>query len=916
MKTSFYQYRSFKHTYLFTVKNSDTVNLKIFDTACSRVFKCNIAANTFMNAMHEDILDMSLITKNLPEEYRISEQKNCESMITSQPYYKKLLRCINEFTVEIFKKQFICPITQDVMKDPVTDNHGHSFEKEAIGKHLSSSKGDLCPMNRERIAFLVDNNLAKEIIDNLKQKKIPTNQHYKSAILDEHGRTHERSTIQKFTNSKGCIIDNRRVDNLVPNRVVQDFIDIKKMKMIPRLSQEKGLQPTDQISEALDYVKQKKYDKALECYSEACRHTDDWRCYAHIPALFETMEKYDSASIAYLYLIKYKLRAGDLEDAIKTLEYYRSKPYFSPFLDSDLILIELYLSLGRPQKATDLLMQRIAKNCLGTISSLQKIISEKHLQLLPVDKLAMLMSSSREKAHILCKGALEACYAKQYEKAKSFAQEALEYVGYFIFNKFVCLDIDKKLGIDIQPKIFTSARLLGESTISWKNILMLYKMLPEEKYGIVDYKNVYRAYVGLDKIEKATECLLRCTKKMGDKRWDFSSFYLTGKDFRVIFENIPKTLESLTLELGTIVKIRKIKKFIHHLPDTLRTLALKRCNIGRKGIKAIAKHIPTNLQLLDITGCIRGDESLKMIMQCLPKTLRSLILKKFNIGNCDSNLLFKNLPENLLSLNVADSRIGVIETKGFASNLPKALRSLNMNGCYIQAFGTMELAPYLPKTLRSLNIGGNSITDEGLKTLIQYLPAGLRTLDLSNNGISHEGAKMFAAGLPRTLLSLNLNDNRIGDKGMLIIAKCIPKTVLSLALACNALGDKGVKALVQYLPENLLSLDLNMNKITSAGIKELAVGMPKALRSLYLGSNHIGDDGMKMFAQHLPNTIQSLILRSNNIESDGAKALAQKFFPALRLLDLSFNTIENSVRHIFRKKYRSAKITFVDNIRF
>ena len=48
--------------------------------------------------------------------------------------------------------EFICPITQEVFKDPVMDNMGRTFERNAILEWLSEN--GTCPMSREpRRAF-------------------------------------------------------------------------------------------------------------------------------------------------------------------------------------------------------------------------------------------------------------------------------------------------------------------------------------------------------------------------------------------------------------------------------------------------------------------------------------------------------------------------------------------------------------------------------------------------------------------------------------------------------------------------------------------------------------------------------------------------------------------------------------------
>lgn len=60
--------------------------------------------------------------------------------------------------------RYICPITQDVMKDPVMDREGHNFEREGIEQWLL--RHDDCPMGREKLSkdTLFPNRALKEEI--------------------------------------------------------------------------------------------------------------------------------------------------------------------------------------------------------------------------------------------------------------------------------------------------------------------------------------------------------------------------------------------------------------------------------------------------------------------------------------------------------------------------------------------------------------------------------------------------------------------------------------------------------------------------------------------------------------------------------------------------------------------------------
>jgi len=60
--------------------------------------------------------------------------------------------------------EFICPITQELMRDPVMSKYGHSYERQAILKWLVNHKE--CPMSRQPLKLsdlLTNHNLRSQI---------------------------------------------------------------------------------------------------------------------------------------------------------------------------------------------------------------------------------------------------------------------------------------------------------------------------------------------------------------------------------------------------------------------------------------------------------------------------------------------------------------------------------------------------------------------------------------------------------------------------------------------------------------------------------------------------------------------------------------------------------------------------------
>ena len=65
---------------------------------------------------------------------------------------------------------FYCPITGDLLQNPVSDPSGHTYEKESILKWLSTKKES--PITREYLesSMLVDNTALKRSIDSIRDK--------------------------------------------------------------------------------------------------------------------------------------------------------------------------------------------------------------------------------------------------------------------------------------------------------------------------------------------------------------------------------------------------------------------------------------------------------------------------------------------------------------------------------------------------------------------------------------------------------------------------------------------------------------------------------------------------------------------------------------------------------------------------
>lgn len=87
---------------------------------------------------------------------------------------------------------FICPITNDIITDPVIDKHGHTFEKIALIEWLKTKT--ICPMNNQPINSdeLVPNRALKEMIKLYQAQRF---QPIPSKIGEKNGRSQNEAPL-------------------------------------------------------------------------------------------------------------------------------------------------------------------------------------------------------------------------------------------------------------------------------------------------------------------------------------------------------------------------------------------------------------------------------------------------------------------------------------------------------------------------------------------------------------------------------------------------------------------------------------------------------------------------------------------------------------------------------------------------
>jgi tetratricopeptide (TPR) repeat protein len=165
---------------------------------------------------------------------------------------------------------FICPITNDIMKEPVMDKHGHSFEKTAILQWLKTKSA--CPMNQQPIT----------------------------------------------------------PDELAPNRALQDIIEMYQTQGFPTpqdVSHSPGINQgqNDAIAKPLlmsaqDLEQNNQFADAEKLYLMALQFTSKSEDYAHLPRLFEKKGEKERSASAYVVLADLQLTEGKPAEATLTLK--------------------------------------------------------------------------------------------------------------------------------------------------------------------------------------------------------------------------------------------------------------------------------------------------------------------------------------------------------------------------------------------------------------------------------------------------------------------------------------------------------------------------------------------------------------------------------------------------------------------
>lgn len=126
--------------------------------------------------------------------------------------------------------QFVCPITLDLMNDPVTCQDGNTYEREAILEFLK--KKQISPLTNQKmdVKFIIPNRALKELIDEfkiLREKKVKNNNfETKTNDIDEESLKLINELIQEDENETKNNKNQMDYKNILYQMVIKNIEDI------------------------------------------------------------------------------------------------------------------------------------------------------------------------------------------------------------------------------------------------------------------------------------------------------------------------------------------------------------------------------------------------------------------------------------------------------------------------------------------------------------------------------------------------------------------------------------------------------------------------------------------------------------------------------------------------------------------
>ncbi|NGX42258.1 MAG: hypothetical protein K940chlam7_00536 [Chlamydiae bacterium] len=274
----------------------------------------------------------------------------------------------------------ICPLTQQLVIDPVVDNHGHTFERKAIEEHIvRCEKGD-----------------------------VPSSHSSKSRSVDSNEEPSEKEPW--------CPVSREPIVSLSPNLIVKGLADDMRAHPpipIPPVLQEREIKEDRKKVKlyhtlAKELENENDLDQALFHYQQALKYTSRSEDYAPIAAIL-LKQGILKAALAHLYLAKLQIRENKLISTMNSLE---TAMQLYPLAELQEVLIAVNLSLFHDQDGAAKDFIRLAEDYLkqdrsqDAVRCYERACACQPDLLADCDSLLKLYTTSEQKANVFIQGIL------------------------------------------------------------------------------------------------------------------------------------------------------------------------------------------------------------------------------------------------------------------------------------------------------------------------------------------------------------------------------------------------------------------------------------------------------------------------------------------------------------------------------
>ncbi|KAK2906448.1 hypothetical protein Q8A67_005433 [Cirrhinus molitorella] len=413
----------------------------------------------------------------------------------------------------------------------------------------------------------------------------------------------------------------------------------------------------------------------------------------------------------------------------------------------------------------------------------------------------------------------------------------------------------------------------------------------------------------LQKFKKSDECLIRLSAVIKtSKRALLNDCDLTDKSCSALATVLisDTNLKELNMsnnklqDSGMMLLCTGLK----NINCKLEILRLSDCSITEEGYKALASALrsnPSHLIELDLTGNDPGQSGVKELSDllqdpnCQLKTLRFLKSPAAEEAcECLTEVLGKS-PLLLKELDLSEDKLGDLDGEKLSALLMDShskLEKIMLNNCELTEKSCSVLATVLSsKTiLKEMNLNNSRLLDSGVKEICEGLKnpvCELKILKLCDCGLTDKSCSALAPvlGSDTSLKELNMSNNNLRDSGVKLLCSGLENMKCHLEilrLSDCSITEEGYKALSSALrsnPSHLIELDLTGNDPGQSGVKELSDLLQdpncqlKTLR--FLGP--AADEGCQYVAGIVgknPLLLRELDLRGHKLGDTGVNQIA------------------------------------------